>query len=334
MKSCRSIFFISFLFLTLMLSQNAEGELMYKSNTISNNNLFIWDNTVIAVCSKEHFFARHYSFYSLSLENYNLLDTRSMLFNENEYYKTSKGLMLRKHVQNAAPFSYSVLKNEYSLCDEHIESPFGKNVFHELQVNKGDIIALSDGRLLRVQDNEIVSYYDATARIWKEVDLPCELIVNNLNFRDSCICINFAEAVYYSPSADSFHHFPAVNNKQLVNYILYDSSLIYSDIGGIYLCADGSSSAMLLFNMDNCNNNTEFCISNNVLYVYNKRTLEMHRWSLENNAPLPTLYISINPYNYCIFEDCIYSMTESGDAQCELFIFNLTTQSEKVYILN
>lgn len=333
MKSCRPFCFILLLFLTLMLTQNAKGESMYKSNVISNNDLFIWDSTVIAVCAKEQLFARRYFFYSVSFDNCSLLDTKSMRFNENEYYKTSRGLMFRKHVQNAAPFSYSVLKYEYSFCDVQIESPFGQNVFHELQVNQGDIAVLSDGRLLRVQD-AAVSYYDTASGNWQGIELPCELIVNNQNFRDSCICINYVEAVYYSPSADSFYHFPAINNKQLVNYILFDASLIYSDLGGIYLCADGASSATLLFGMDDCNNNTEFFISNNILYLYNKRTFEMHRWSLESNAPLPTISIRINPYNYCIFEDCIYSMTETGDTQCELEIFNLMTQSEKVYILN
>lgn len=315
---------------------NAGGETVSARNA-SFVNLLIWNDQVLAISHEERFLSRSYCLYSVSPDSFHRLETRTMSFREYEHFQASGNLLMKRHGYTNAPFSFFIYAIEYSICESLQDNNSHHMVFTPLPVEQNEIAVLSDGKLFKIQDKKRLFCYDSYTANWKEILLPCELLVNNRNYCDHCICISFEESVYYSPHENRFYTFSSLKNNQLINYALNNSSLIYSDIGGIYECTDESSEPILLFKAGDGtkeDKNIDFIIDNDVLYLYDHHSFELYRWSLIESAYLPKISIHLNKELYLVKDGFVYTIYTAENNQSMLRIIELDTLAQKEICLS
>ena len=290
LKRGMSILLIS---VVLLCSKSAKGESMYRSNN-RYTGIIQWNNQIIVVNMMKHMFVNEYRLFLVTPYDCVCILEKQVPYNKKLHYYASKDIMIEECVVTAAPLSYSTLSLRYSYLKGHNAEDLCKKSFADLPpVKKGEYIAAIDGNILKFGNDHTLLRLDTDSEIWIKINIGQEdLWYHSNSIRDSCICIDKSEGLFYSPTADDIYQFPAIKGVELSNYILYDNRLIYADDDGIYACKKEDVVPVRLvssYPAFEINRMTTFCIANGILYVCNHSDNQLKRLNLYDDEMLPLI---------------------------------------------
>ena len=290
LKRGMSILLIS---VVLLCSKSAKGESMYRSNN-RYTGIIQWNNQIIVVNMMKHMFVNEYRLFLVTPYDCVCILEKQVPYNKKLHYYASKDIIIEECVVTAAPLSYSTLSLRYSYCKGQNAEDLCKKCFLDLPpIKEGEYIATIDGNVLKYGDDHTLLRLDTDSNIWTKIDIGYEnLWCNSDSIRDSCICIDKSEGLFYSPTSDDTYQFSAVKGVELVNYILNDNRLIYADDGGIYACKEKDVVPIRLVGSSpdfEINRMTTFCITNGILYVCNHSDNQLKRLNLYDDEMLPLI---------------------------------------------
>ena len=270
-------------------SMNVKGESMYRSNGLSGN-IIEWNDRVIVVSMTKHLFTKEYSLYDVTLDECKCIMHKTVLFNENLSYTSSKDILLERRAGNAAPLSFSNTYFKYSYCKGSVVDDIREENFIALPIEKKEGIRTIDGFVIkRCTDNTL-------ARLDSIYQFPATKGVNPYSF------ILYKNQLVYAQAGGIY---VCEKNNDVPEKIV-------------------SSSADF-----DIRRTTDFCIADDILYISNFERNQLLRIRLDDFESLPVLDIIYNnDTNFIIHNGYFYLIKEDQEAIEYISIIDLESSME------
>ena len=310
----------------------AKGESMYRSNGLSGN-IIEWNGHVIVVSMTKHLFSKEYRLYVVTPDECKCIMHKKVPLNQSLWYYPSKDTLIERRTGNASPLSYSTIFIEYSYCKGSDVDDIREENFIVLPIEKKEGIRTIDGFVIKRCTDNTLAKLDTENNSWRKIDLQLEDRWSMSDYlRDTCICLNKSEALYYSPETDDIYQFPATKGVNPYSFILYKNQLVYAQAGGIYVCEKNNDVPEKIVSSSadfDIRRTTDLCIADDILYISNFERNQLLRIRLDNYESLPVLDIIYNSNtNFIIHNGYLYLIKEAHETIEYISIIDLESSME------